>query len=303
MTIRDPLRSIDLNLLPVFEVLMRTRSVTRAAEELGMTQASASNALDRLRKSLGDRILEREGNGMVPTRLALSLIPEVSDALAQLAASLAGRSQFDPAETAISFRIGMDDYAVSLLGADLAARVAALAPAASLEILPATHPHDEERLRQGKIDLFCGAVWAPAPGLLHHALWQEDFVGLRSPLAGLGASPDIKEVLGRAHVLISTRGVVLGNLDAALASRGSARRVGVTVPSYEAAARLVSVSQHLFFCGRRLAQRYVEQLGLIAFEPPLSIPGYEMRMLWTRRNDANPALTWLRGMIEDIAGG
>ncbi len=64
---------LDLNLLRVFAVLMEERSVSRAAPRLRLTQASASNALARLRATLGDRVLERQGNAMVPTRRSLDL--------------------------------------------------------------------------------------------------------------------------------------------------------------------------------------------------------------------------------------
>ena len=48
----------DLNLLPVFVTLMEERNVTRAAQRLGMTQPALSNALARLRVTLGDRGLK-----------------------------------------------------------------------------------------------------------------------------------------------------------------------------------------------------------------------------------------------------
>jgi len=61
------LRRVDLNLLPVFEVLVEERHVSRAAERLGRTQSAVSHALERLRVQLGDPLLVRMGGVMVPT--------------------------------------------------------------------------------------------------------------------------------------------------------------------------------------------------------------------------------------------
>ena len=55
------LRSIDLNLLPVFEAVYAERSLTRAAEALHITQPAASNALARLRAAFGDLLVVIDG--------------------------------------------------------------------------------------------------------------------------------------------------------------------------------------------------------------------------------------------------
>lgn len=295
-------KDIDLNLLPVFDALMRHESVTRAAQDVVLTQASASNALSRLRLALGDRVLERQGNKMVPTALARALWPAVSDALGQISTALAALEGFDPATARDRFRIGLDDYAVSTLGAELGSRVQAEAQGVTLEILPATHPANDDQLRRGEMDLFCGAVWRPAPGLASLPLWEEDFVGLAARGHGFGTHPPIEAVLAVPHVLVSTRGVVRGNLDAGLMAIDRSRRVAATVPTYDAAARLAAQSGLLFFCGRRLARRFAALHDLVPFEPPVAVPGFDMKLLWNRRDDGSLALAWLRGQLRDLAG-
>ena len=42
-------RTLDLNLLRVFDVVMAERNLTRAAERLSLTQPAVSNALKRLK--------------------------------------------------------------------------------------------------------------------------------------------------------------------------------------------------------------------------------------------------------------
>ena len=75
------LRKMDLNLLLVFNTVYETRSNTKAAQRLGLTQSAVSNALGRLRGHLGDPLFERKGADFVPTETARKLAPEISAAL------------------------------------------------------------------------------------------------------------------------------------------------------------------------------------------------------------------------------
>ena len=82
-------RRLDLNLLRVFDAVMAERSLTRAAHTLSLTQPAVSNALRRLRETLGDDLVRRSGASMQPTPRAQALWPVVQEALAQLEAALA----------------------------------------------------------------------------------------------------------------------------------------------------------------------------------------------------------------------
>ena len=57
-------RTFDLNLLRVFDEVMTERSLTRAAQNLSLTQPAVSNAMRRLRETLGDDLLKRNGQGL-----------------------------------------------------------------------------------------------------------------------------------------------------------------------------------------------------------------------------------------------
>jgi hypothetical protein len=82
-------RTLDLNLLRVFDQVMSERNLTRAAHNLAMTQPAVSNALRRLRETLGDELVRRSGYGVEPTPRALALWPPLAMRLRQLEASLA----------------------------------------------------------------------------------------------------------------------------------------------------------------------------------------------------------------------
>ena len=101
-------RTLDLNLLRVFDEVMTERSLTKAAIKLALTQPAVSNALRRLRETLGDDLLRRSGQGLAPTPRALALWPTVQEALRQLQASLAP-SPFVASTATTTFVLTMAD--------------------------------------------------------------------------------------------------------------------------------------------------------------------------------------------------
>ena len=101
-------RTLDLNLLRVFDEVMEQRNLTKAAQRLSLTQPAVSNALRRLREALHDDLVVRSGQGVSPTPRALELWPPVRDALSQLQATLVPEL-FDPARTHATFILAMAD--------------------------------------------------------------------------------------------------------------------------------------------------------------------------------------------------
>src|SRR3954447_14994763 len=101
-------RTLDLNLLRVFDQVMAERNLTRAARKLALTQPAVSNALNRLRDALGDKLVVRSGYGVEPTPRALALWPAITDALRQLESSLAP-VDFDASQAVNTFVLAMAD--------------------------------------------------------------------------------------------------------------------------------------------------------------------------------------------------
>ena len=111
----ENIRRLDLNLLVVFDAIMQRRNVSRAAADLGVTQSTISNALKRLRHSLGDPLFVRESHGMTPTPFAERLIPHVRTALSAMEQGLEQTRRFDPAIVQQTFNIIMTDIAEAVI--------------------------------------------------------------------------------------------------------------------------------------------------------------------------------------------
>jgi DNA-binding transcriptional LysR family regulator len=95
---------VDLNLLVYLDVLLREASVTRAAQQLGITQPAMSNGLKRLRDLFNDPLLVRTSEGMTATERAQSLQPLVRHVLADIEQVIEPVSQFNPGSSQRMFR-------------------------------------------------------------------------------------------------------------------------------------------------------------------------------------------------------
>ena len=150
------LHDIDLNLLRLFDAVYRARSVSRAAEALGLTQPAASQGLTRLRLLLKDALFVRAPGGVAPTPRAERLSRSVQAALSLMEAALNESDRFDPVESQRSFRIHMSDIGEARFLPDLMAAVQARAPGVRIETRPLPSDAIAQALDEGHIDLAFG---------------------------------------------------------------------------------------------------------------------------------------------------
>lgn len=149
------LRNFDLNLLKVFDAVMAERSLTSAAHQLALTQPAVSNALRRLRETLGDELLVRQGRNLVPTPRAQELWPAVRDTLLRLQTAIAP-NVFDPASASTTFVLTMADATAAELMPPLVDLITKRAPDVSLRVVPLTTRDPRRLLDEGHADLAIG---------------------------------------------------------------------------------------------------------------------------------------------------
>ena len=148
-------RKIDLNLFRVFSTVMQHRSVASAAQELGVTASAVSHALARLRYALKDELFVYGDSGMVPTRRALELAPNISKGLGLIASAVNSRT-FNPAETIRTFRIASSDYTGATLFPYLVGRLAKFVPLIDFRFLPLGRTDIIRQLDEGYVDMVVG---------------------------------------------------------------------------------------------------------------------------------------------------
>src|SRR6202165_2621169 len=168
------LGAIDLNLLVVFDAMMRDRSVTRAGHRLGLSQPAMSHALTRLRHMLKDELFVRSPNGMVPTPRAEELATPIRIALDGLQQSLEP-VQVDASKATATFRIAVDNYAAIVLVAPIAAHVARIAPGVRLDFRPSGTLNVVDQLDRSELHLAMGPAAAPGERFSRGRVLQDQF--------------------------------------------------------------------------------------------------------------------------------
>jgi DNA-binding transcriptional LysR family regulator len=311
--IHSSFRRLDLNLLRVFDEVMAEKSLTKAARNLSITQPAVSNALRRLRETLGDDLVRRDGHGITPTPFALQLWPNVRAALDQLQTALVPQ-HFVPAEARNSFVLAMADATAAELMGDLGQVLEKQAPNVSIRVLPLTTRDPRNMLNDGISDLALGyfpAVLADltakaqsgeAVAFEHQRLYDGEYVCVmrrQHPLAQKNISLD--EFCNARHLLVSFSGRPYGFIDEALASIGKQRRVVMTVNQFFTAGRVVVNSDLLTV----LPKHFVPTTGiaheLFMCELPFKVPTLHVDAVWHRRKHAQNEHVWLREMLIDIA--
>ncbi len=247
-------RTLDLNLLRVFDEVMAERSLTRAARKLSLTQPAVSNALRRLREALGDDLVRRSGAGVAPTPRALALWPEVHAALQALQNTLAP-SGFDPARAVNSFVLAMADATAATLMPALVAIIQAEAPQVSLRVVPLTTRDPRRLLEDAQADLAVGYFPAlladlavreqggEAVSFEHRRLYVGEYVCVMRRDHPLASGPlTLSRYCAARHLLVSFSGRPWGFVDEALAAVGRKRRIVLTVNQFFTAGRVVASS-------------------------------------------------------------
>lgn len=301
-------KHFDLQLLECFEALMRERSVSRAAERMGLSQSAMSEVLARLRDRFDDPLLVRGREGMQPTPRALELAPRVRDIVVRLRELVAGRESFDPAQCAMRLKLAASDYTQFLMLPRLTEILAERAPDVAVDVLPINILRVGEALDLGEIDLAVAYYVDPPPTLKRRPLFREHYVGVaRHGHPALGSRIDTAAYAALRHVSVAPSGLTFfsGALDSLLAAQGMKRKVAVTSPHFLLAANLVAHSDLVLALPSRAARRLAAQLPLTLFDIPFDLPEIDIAMYWHERTHTSSAHQWLRDQVRESlpAGG
>ncbi|MDX8501580.1 LysR family transcriptional regulator [Mesorhizobium sp. VK4C] len=304
------LNALDLNLVRVLDALLREKSVTRAGEQIGLSQPAVSAALNRLRHALNDQLFVRRGNDMVPTPRAESLAEPVRAALREIERAFQPTTGFDPARLERTFTFMGADFFSMLLMPPFAARIAAMAPRVSFRFLDSAIGDVSRLLQEDQIDV---ALERP----LEVAEWVSSVPLFGSPFAIIAAKDNL--ALGQAgigegeqvpldlfcelpHALRSIDGSMSGFTDDALGRMGRTRRVTLALPHFQAVALAVASGPYLAAVPRQFATAAAKSLPIGIYQPPISIPSPAVRMYWHARRDDEPPHRWVREQVLDEVG-
>jgi len=288
------LRRIDLNLLVIFDTLMAERSITGAAQKVGVTPSAMSHALHRLRQTFNDELMERTGHGMVPTQCALDLAQSVHAALQQLQKAVDQQLAFDPRTSERSFTLRISPYLADSLLPRLCARVQSEAPKTMLMIeFPRGYGPGFDN--PGDLQLrVCTEDWG-AEYRQQRVLRNRFIVAMRHGHPAASMAMTLDHFLSSQHLIVTSIGTPA--VDNRLAADGRSRSIALTLPCLTA---VIPVLEQTDLCAL-LPEQWIRlhcEPGRLATAPvPVPDFAFTVDMIWRSQDHDDAGLRWLRGLL------
>jgi DNA-binding transcriptional LysR family regulator len=297
------LHEIDLNLLVVFNQLLIDRRVSKAADNLGVSQPAVSNSLAKLRKLLGDELFLRTPQGMEPTPYADQLAESVSYALAMIHSGVNQRTTFDPASAERSFAIGMTDIGEIFFLPALIERLRREAPSITLSTVRNTTINLRDELESGKVDAAIGLLPNLKAGFFQRRLFMQRYVCVMRRGHQLDKRKmTLAEFSAAEHLMVVSAGTGHGKVDELLHRSGIDRSVRLTVPHFVSVGHILQGSDLIATVPERLADELLEPFELAKVPHPAKLPDIAINVFWHAKYHRSPANRWLRGVLFDLFG-
>jgi len=295
------IRQIDLNLLVVFDALMASHSVTKAADKLCLSQSAISQALKRLRQILEDPLLVRSGNDMLPTARAQAMAQPVSRVLRELEQILTPPEEFDPASSKRSFVIQTSEYFECVIAPLLYEKISRSAPGIDIDLCYLEYEVDENELLNQEVDLVVGIDQCMSlPKRLMHELLPKDILTcMVADDHPIQHSLSAKDYACQRHVFDS---LMLQFIDIVrwLDTLDINHNRVLHVESYTAVVSLVERTGFIATLPQLAANQLLRFGGVRLLTPPPGLPEFRMKMIWHPLYSTDTGLQWLRNTIKQV---
>jgi DNA-binding transcriptional LysR family regulator len=295
------LRSVDLNLLPALDALLRVRHITRAAEEVGLSQPAMSHMLGRLRQVLGDALLVRGRSGLALTARAEEIAPRVA-AVLNAARTIYRPPVFDVSKVRrVLHVVGCDLHSV-LFGPPLIRRIREEAPGIELSIENYTRTIFR-RLEDGSVDLIFADAQTPLPpGAVSTVIGEDRYaLVMREKHPAAGKKWTVTDYAKWDSAVVSIFGDGQTDVDARLAKAGVVRRVGLTTPHFIASLAAVSATDMVANTSEIFALRFAKAFRLVVREAPFPDIHFTSTVIGSALRTNDPVLRWLCALIKDVS--
>jgi DNA-binding transcriptional LysR family regulator len=300
------LSQVDLNLFVVLEAIYREGNITRAGQQLNLTQPAISHALKRLRDLLQDPLFVRQGTHMVPTPFTRNIIEQVRQALQILEVNLSATRNFVPENARRSFHLSLWEYAEALILPPLLQRLTHAAPGMSITTSRVKRRDLETELASGSVDLAIEIPMTVSDRIRHKWLLNESFVVVaRHGHPAIKKKLDLDTYLAQRHVQVSSRRHGPSLIDVELNRRGLSRQIFLRNQHTQTACMVVSNTDMLMTLPERHAQ--LLNAGLQGkgtandvYPFPLQSPRLEAHLYWHESVENDPANRWLREEIQKV---
>jgi len=294
------LRAVDLNLLTIFDAIMTLGQMSKAAEQLHMTQPAVSHALGRLRQTFDDQLFIRTRQGMKPTPRATAIAGPIREALATILDTLDTGQVFDPGASDRAFRIAFGRYGELILLPQLLNKVGAFDTEISIHSHLDSKATGVDLVKANDID-FCFDFVIPDDTRLDHCVFQEQemVVIARKGHPRLSTSISVQEYFAERHVVMSFGSERREHLQQLMSQMGGQRKILTEVNQYVAAPTVVMQTDGIATVPRQMAEffLYSNELAILPFA--VQIPALPTYLIWHKAMNQDRGHHWLKQLILD----
>jgi DNA-binding transcriptional LysR family regulator len=290
----------DLNFLYVVQALADERSVSRAADRLGLTQPAVSHALGKLRTLFQDDLFVRAGSVMAPTPVGERLIEGVAHVLNVVQQEIWSAKSFDASTSTRTFSVCLSDMGVIVLLPRLLAALRERAPLASLKPIQVPSLELASALQDGAVDLAIGYLGKLGENLRQQPLFRRSLVGIvRGGKTRKKVRMTLEQFMERKHVVAGTLALTNQLLEKELRRHGARLKVGVDVPYLLAVPSLVATSDFVAAVPDELADLFARLANVDVFELPIELPDLTVQQFWHARYHNDAGHRWFRGLVNE----
>lgn len=291
---------LDLNLIAVFDALLREQNVSKAAEQLGMSQSAMSHALKRLRDFFDDPLFVKTGDGMKPTPRAAGMRETVLALMGTIRADLLVHTRFDPLTARRVFSFCMTDMGELVFLPPLIKRLRQVAPGCSIRTIRIAPKNIFAALEAGEADLAIGSLHSMPQGLFQQQLFTHPFVtigSLDNPM--LDQPLTVERFFDMEHIVVALAGTGAGYYDSVIDEYGYQRKIYLTTPHFLTVPLVIEKNPELIATvPRELGRIFAQYEAIRIVATPVELPRFALRQHWHPRYHHDEANGWLRQLVK-----
>lgn len=296
------LRSVDLNLLTIFDAIYVEKNVSQAARRLSMSQSAASSALNRLRTLFDDELFVRSNVGVIATSKANMLAAPINEILQKVELTLYTDRDVDFSKVKYKFSLAMSDYSEQIILPALMTWIEKKSPNIQISVVPLDEQTLGENCADGKVDLAIGYLPYLENGFYCQNLIKDSFVSVARIGNPILQQPwTLEAFLNQPHVSVNFRGSKGTAIDSALDLKKLKRHCILRVPNFRSIPAIVSTTDFVGDMPLHLVKRMHEREFLKILTPPFDIAMTEINQFWHERVNRSPVHQWFRQNLYEIS--
>jgi DNA-binding transcriptional LysR family regulator len=294
---------IDFNLSKHLEALLLHRSVSKAAQQVGITQPAMSNSFIKIKAHFKDPILVKTKSGYILTPLAESLLPKMQILMKEFDAVFLERKAFDATIDKSVFNIIVSDASGFVIGPKLLNHIEEKFPNIRINLLPMEDNFSLNKLDNDQVSL---AIVSTLDSKLPERLYTKLIRKEPFSVAGCGThlenkkSISFKDYVNGSHYIVTPKGIDSTVIDKELEKLGHTRKVTNNISHFSIAVNAVLDTPHFLTLPSSVLEQSAKYIPIKVFQIPFELPQVNHSLLWHERVHTDEGNIWLRNLISDL---